>query len=569
MAEQPSLQHSSILPRQPKPSIIDDLFDLTASRDLDDMLGKALRMTIRIMGAEAGSILFQAQPPRTIQSGAFRQEAVARVEQWEEVISKRLQETDWNISAPASLPISVVTLASNRLVLVNVPLLRDTKVVGSLSIVLPPGSKLDENQRSLVTRIAKGLGQIASLIADLELAHRRLHQFSVFYDVGQALVTTFDIGKLLVEVMELATNLIDAGAASIMLIDEERDELVFKVSHGGSNQVLRQQRIPLDEGIAGWVARHGRPVIANNARSDTRFSHRVDVRTGFLTQSIAAVPLEFKGRIIGVMEALNKYSGLGFNQEDVKLMTSIATQAAIAIENARLYEQLRQERDHIVRVQEDSRQELAHSLKTGPIQLLSAISMGLDHLERLSGTANPEVVQNEIGALRNLVYQATRDAHNMLFELLPVILEVRGLAMACEQYVNQLRRTEKFTVHFNSIPEKVNFSSKVAGTIFAIIREAIDNITCHANAENVWLSLGVKRNRFIVTIRDDGQGFDINKADDTSGAQGAFGILSMRERAASIQAELRIESRSKAPDQGTIVQLIMPWTPKNINAVLQ
>ena len=403
MTTQALPQQTSPAPDQPKPSIIDDLFDLTASRNLDIMLGRALRMTTRILGAEAGSILFQAQPSRTIQSGAFRQEAITHIEHWEEVIGKRLQEAEWNIPAATRLPISVVTLAKVPLVLVNVPLLQDSKVVGSLSLVLPPGSELTETHRALLARIAKGLGQVASLIADLEVANRRLHQISVFYDVGQALVTTFDIGNLLLETIELATNLIDAGAASIMLIDEERDELVFRVSHGNRRNALRQQRIPMDEGIAGWVARQGKPVIANDVRADTRFSHRVDVRTGFLTQSIAAVPLKIKGRIIGVMEVLNKYSGAGFDQEDIQLMSSIATQVAIAIENARLYEQLHKERDFIIEVQEDIRRELAHNLEDGPIQLLSAISMSLDHLERLSLSGNPKVVQNQIGALRTLV----------------------------------------------------------------------------------------------------------------------------------------------------------------------
>jgi signal transduction histidine kinase len=538
---------------------MDELFELAATRNLDTMLRKALGMVVRIVNAEAGSLLFQTQSPRRLRSGAFRQEALERIERWEAVIGKRLQDTVWSIPATTALPISTAKLAGNQLVLLNVPLLHDTNVIGSLSLVLSPGSELSENQRSLLTRIAKGIGQMASLVSDLELAQQRLNQMGVFYQVGQALVTTFDINKLLSDTMLLAANVIDAGAASLMLIDEEREELVFEVSHGSRSKMLRQQRIPLDEGIAGWVARNGYPVIVNDARTDPRFSHRVDVRTGFLTQSIAAVPLKIKGRMIGVLEVLNKYSGAGFNQEDVRLMSSIAAQAAIALENARLYQQVRQERDYVIKAQEDIRRELARKLHDGPVQLLSAISMSLDHLERLN-EVKPEAVHNEINALRNLVRQAMRDARNVLFELRPIILETQGLMAALEEYVEQLRNSESFTIHLKSI-EVIGYDPKIAGTVFSIVQEAINNIKRHANARNVWLSLELKNNRFMITIRDDGEGFDMEKTDASYDKRGSFGLLNMRERAQLIEAELHLQSRLEAPNRGTTIQLTLPPPP--------
>ena len=104
--------------------------------------------------------------------------------------------------------------------------------------------------------------------------------------------------------------------------------------------------------------------------------------------------------------------------------------------------------------------------------------MSLDHLKRLN-ELKPEAVDNEIGALRNLVDKATRDARNVLFELRPIILETQGLIAALEQYVERLRNSERFTVHFNTVAE-ANFSPQVAGTTFSIIQEAINNIKRHA-----------------------------------------------------------------------------------------
>ncbi len=568
MSDQPTLRKSASPPTPPResdvnfegrfsPSFIQELFEFAASRNLNEALSKVLGLTVRMVGAEAGSIVFYYQTLHLVRSGVFRPVVLERIQHWEQVIGKRLKKGSWRLPDKASLAISSSRLTQPSLVLINIPLVSHTNiVVGSLSLVLPPGRELSGTEQVLLARASTGVGQMALLVGELNLARQRLKQMGIFYKVGQALMTTFDINKLLSDAMRLATEMIDAGAASLMLIDDKQDELVFEISLGSRSHVLRQQRIPLDEGIAGWVARHGQPAIANDARADPRFSHRVDVRTGFLTQSIAAVPLKVKGRVIGVLEVLNKYSDVGFDQEDVQLMSAIAAQAAIAIENARLYQQVRQERDHIIKAQEEVRRELNRKLHDGPVQLMSAISMSLDHLERLH-EMKPAAVKGEILALHNLVHQTTREARNILFELRPLILETQGLVPALEQYVNQLCQSEPFTLHFKA-ESQVDYSINVAGTIFSIVQEALNNVRRHARALNVWLTLETRNEHFVVTVRDDGKGFDINKNADGYEKRSSFGILNMRERAELIDAELQIESRPTPPNRGTLVQLILP-----------
>jgi signal transduction histidine kinase len=102
----------------------------------------------------------------------------------------------------------------------------------------------------------------------------------------------------------------------------------------------------------------------------------------------------------------------------------------------------------------------------------------------------------------------------------------------------------------------------VAGTIFSIVQEAINNIKRHARANNVWLSLEVKNNRFVVTVRDDGYGFDVAKTESDYDQRGSFGVLNMRERAALIEAELHIESSTEMPNRGTLIQLVLPFPPE-------
>jgi signal transduction histidine kinase len=266
-----------------------------------------------------------------------------------------------------------------------------------------------------------------------------------------------------------------------------------------------------------------------------------------------------------VLEVLNKYSGTGFNQEDVQLMSSIAAQAAIAVENSRLYEEIRDQRDHIILTQDDARRELTRKLQDGPMQLLSAISMSLEHLERLSINANPQVVQNEIGALHNLVHQARRATHGMLLDARPLALETEGLVAALNQYVSQLQISENFNIHFKAT-NKAQYNTKVNGTIYSIVQEAIHNIRRHANAENVWLTLDNNNSGFTVTIRDNGQGFHISAIDSPEDNHATFGIKNMREQAESIGATLQIDSGTDMPNRGTIVQLNLPWPPQKEDA---
>jgi signal transduction histidine kinase len=376
--------------------------------------------------------------------------------------------------------------------------------------------------------------------------------------MSQALVSTFDLPQLLQDTMQLAASVIDAAASSLMLVDEARRELIFAVAHGAMGAQLRSQRIPMSEGIAGWVATHGEAVIANNVTKDSRFSRRVDARTGFLTRSILAVPMQLRGKTIGVLEVLNKHDDEGFDEEDLRLLLALAAPAAIAFENARLIESLQEERDRILGAQEGVRRELNRKLHDGTVQLLAAIGMGIDHVERLL-QLKPDAVYAELEALRKLTRQATREARMLLFELRPVILESQGLIPALHRYVEQLQQSEPFHTYFDDGGFDKPVNRQVAGAIFAIVQETVNNTRKHAKANNLWIRIREVDDFLAVYIEDDGLGFDVAAVEREYEAQiSSFGLLNMRERAALIEGELTIESSEMMPEQGTIVMLRVP-----------
>ena len=140
--------------------------------------------------------------------------------------------------------------------------------------------------------------------------------------------------------MEAATQLMKAEVGSLLLIDEEKQQLYFEVALGDKEEAVKTITLGMGEGIAGWVAKNGRPLIVNTPEKDPRFYKGADERTEFKTRNIMCVPVKVRDRVIGVLEAINKKRGEKFDREDLFLFVSLADQVAIALDNARLYEEL-------------------------------------------------------------------------------------------------------------------------------------------------------------------------------------------------------------------------------------
>ncbi|MBI4304618.1 MAG: GAF domain-containing protein [Chloroflexi bacterium] len=136
----------------------------------------------------------------------------------------------------------------------------------------------------------------------------------------------------------MTENTLHASASSLLLFDEEQRHLCFEVAEGKAGESLKNVKIPSDSGIAGWVARHGRPVVINDVLDDRRFSNQIDRLTGFETRSVMCVPLLVHGKTIGVLEVLNRTDGKQFQEKDLEALLSVAATAAMAIENARLHQ---------------------------------------------------------------------------------------------------------------------------------------------------------------------------------------------------------------------------------------
>ena len=148
--------------------------------------------------------------------------------------------------------------------------------------------------------------------------------------------STLDLDDLLHIILRSIKQVMEVDASFVMLVDPEKGDLFFSQTEGGS-QKIKEIRLQMGEGIAGHVAQTGEHMIVNDVTQSKFFAKRVDEITKFTTRSILAVPLKIKGKVTGVLEALNKNDGTDFTAEDLLIFTSYANQIAVAIENARLY----------------------------------------------------------------------------------------------------------------------------------------------------------------------------------------------------------------------------------------
>ena len=392
---------------------------------------------------------------------------------------------------------------------------------------------------------------------EYQLAQERIAALTVLQDVARNLISELDLNKLLREILHSAVRVLEASAGSLLLWDDATNELVFAVTDGGAGEALEGQRMRADKGIAGWVFSHRQPDIVHDVRSNGRFYSAIDESLGYHTSSLVAVPMIAKGQRIGVLEVLNKKSGKRFDENDHDILYALAGQAAIAVVNARLYQEVHDEKDRIIALEEDVRKELARDFHDGPAQTLAAMIMSIELIEALPEKI-PEPVALGLKELRAMATKTLHQVRNMIFELRPVILKTQGLEPALHSYVERLREAEDMNIHLKVEGLEERLPAKLEEICFSIMQEAISNVKRHANEKNVWLTAIRRGEEFQVAIKDDGKGFDLAEVDRSYDRRGKLGLLNMRERAEMIRGRLSIES---APGEGTTITLDIPLSP--------
>jgi len=216
--------------------------------------------------------------------------------------------------------------------------------------------------------------QIAIALENAQLqaeTQRRARELAALNKATRVITSTLELDTVLNLVLGEAKSLLGTEWASVLLHDPVNDDLVFAAAAGPATDDLVGGRVPVTQGIAGWVLREKQAALVNDVYGDPRFYNRVDVQTGLTTRSILAVPLTFKGVTSGVIEVVNKVGG-AFNQHDLEMLEALAGSAATAIANAQLYQQ---EREACRRLQESQ----AELIRVEKIAALGRLAASLAH----------------------------------------------------------------------------------------------------------------------------------------------------------------------------------------------
>lgn len=223
-----------------------------------------------------------------------------------------------------------------------------------------------------------------------EIKTERLDGYRRLIDIARDLASTLDLDILLSRIVHAAAEISGAEAASILLYDDTSRQLYFQVSTNMDESTRRGILVPLEGSIAGWIVTNRKPVRITNAHDDPRFFGDVEETTGLPTQSMLGIPLVTKNKIVGVLESLNKQKGK-FTDGDESMLLVLGAQAAVAIENARLFQQ------------SDLISEFVHELRT-PLSSLSTATYLL---------LRPEMSQEQRDQIINNIHNETRRLNSL------------------------------------------------------------------------------------------------------------------------------------------------------------
>jgi len=400
---------------------------------------------------------------------------------------------------------------------------------------------------------------------DKEERLRRMEseRLRAIYELTSTLTATLSYKRVLDSALDLGYNALNPAADPDEPVTDERlvsavllfkgDELRIGSARRFTNADMRATLLG-KEGILKKVLDEGESVLTQDVGYDPELGRIVALRS---CTAAYCFPLRSGFNVYGAMLFAHPDPNY-FTQERRGLLDIIGRQAVIAVQNARLYQDLVEEKERMIEVQEEARKKLARDLHDGPTQSVAAMAMRINLARRMLAKDTPGAV-DELVKIEELAHRTTKEIRHMLFTLRPLILESQGLNAALQAMAEKMRETFGQNVIINvdeSVIEDLEMGKQ--GVIFYIIEEATNNARKHANALHIWVRLRpFETNIALLEIEDDGMGFDVEAVNRSYDKRGSLGTINLRERTELVNGLLNIDS---APGKGTRIQVYIPLT---------
>ncbi len=368
-----------------------------------------------------------------------------------------------------------------------------------------------------------------------------------------AIVTeSLELDQILNDALDKVLEVTGLEAGLIFFRDKQTQELILAAYRGISDEsAAGVDRLRLGEGFSGRVAQSGEPMVVQDSSGDPRLTRLAVRQEGLRGQII--VPLKSKGRVQGVLAVATRQSRQ-FLPEELELIAAIGNQIGVAIENARLYENMRFYVRQITKAQEDERKRIARELHDETAQALIDLSRRLDDL----ATSHEQLSESAIGRLeesQELIDGILRGVRRFSRDLRPSVLDDLGLLPALEWLTANLMEEDGIKTELKVYGDRRRLPPEAELALFRIVQEALNNVRRHSHASQVATAVEFSEGRVRITVSDNGQGFDLPDRTGDLATTGKLGLIGMHERARLVNGTLTVHSE---PGKGTAIIVDVP-----------
>jgi two-component system sensor histidine kinase DevS len=381
------------------------------------------------------------------------------------------------------------------------------------------------------------------LVRDKALTQHN-EDLALLNDVATALTSSLDMDAILEQTLVRVMSYLGVEAGEIFLFDEGDKELRMALHRGESAEAFwTRDHFKVGEGAIGTVAGTGMPLINLNLKTDLLYLRHAVIDAGFCC--VAIIPLLSRDKVVGVMSVATRQEQ-HLEDREVQLLMAIGAWAGITIENARLHRQARR-----LAVLEE-RERIGMDLHDGIIQSIYGVGLALDYA-RMAIEDEPRLARQKIDQSIEALNCTIRDIRSYILDLRPRQFHGEDLRQGLQRLVAEFEANSQATVNIVG-PDNglTDFPADNATALFHICQEALANIAKHSSAKHADVRLWTAKDRVLLEITDDGEGFDTRKMSVTLG----HGLSNMHTRARKVGGDVEITSY---PGEGTTV---LAWVPR-------
>jgi signal transduction histidine kinase len=377
---------------------------------------------------------------------------------------------------------------------------------------------------------------------DRVITHRN-EDLALLNDVATALASSLELDEVLERTLNRVMAYMNVEAGEIFLKDENGQALKLAMHRGEAAQAFwTKDSFDVGEGIVGTVAKMGKPLVSTALSQDLRFLRKAVVEAGF--RCLVSIPLTARGNVVGVMNVVTRQNR-SVDKRELHLLTAIGAWAGITIDNARLHRQTRR-----LAVLEE-RERIGMDLHDGIVQSIYAVGLALD-FARLAIVDDPKQAQIKIEQAIEGLNSTIGDIRSYISDLRPRQFGGEGLMEGLQRLIDEFQANTKSKATLTGPQDNLgSLPPSHATALFHICQEALANVAKHSHAKKIGVHLWRTRERLLLEISDDGQGFDLHKMSITLG----HGLSNMHTRADKVGGDVEITSE---PGEGTTV---LAWVP--------